>query len=158
MPKARNPSRRDPQKKFRCIRCKKQKRGCHFYIKVKRMCVQYVTMTSAKSSVGAIFRILESVHLTTIKIDSNTLFNVWQIRKGLHWRLTYKWFATDRPMKFHENLIEQLKKNDVKMEDYEITWKLGFAKTDGLTLREQFKYTIFLKLTKSKNIFIVYDY
>ena len=62
-------------------------------------------------------------------------------RKGINTRLVYKWFATYRPMKFYEHLIDQLKKNNVKMEDYEITWKLGFVKTDGLTLREQFKYT-----------------
>lgn len=147
MPRARNPSRRDHQKKFRCILCKLRKSGCHFYIKVKQdLCVQCYNNRRKKYRGYKLSDIRECTfnnYKNTFKYVIQRLVN----KKGLHWRLTYKWFATNRPMKFHEHLIEELKKNDVKMEDYEITWKLGFVKPDGLTLREQFKYTNLLVKT-----------
>ena len=147
MPRARNPSRRDPKKTFRCIQCKLRKSGSHFYIKVKRdlcvVCHNHQRKTRGGRNRSDIRECTFNNYKNRFKYVVQRLAN----RKGTNTRFTYKWFATYRPMKFYEHLIEQLKKNDVKMEDYEITWKLGFVKTDGLTLREQFKYTNLLVKT-----------
>ena len=147
MPKARNPSRRDPQKMIKCIRCERWKRGSHFYIKVKKNLCVVCHKEQRKQYRG--YNRLDIRECTFSRYKNRFKYVVQRLanRKGTNTRFTYKWFATYRPMKFYEHLIDQLKKNDVKMEDYEITWKLGFVKTDGLTLREQFKYTNLLVKT-----------
>ena len=141
MPKVPKPNRKDPQKKFKCEICKKWKRGNNFYKshyrykcvtclrelrKTQRgVCKCDITIDPTKGNYMKIFKYVIS-----------RLVN----RKGLDWRTTEKWFSCHIIQRFDKYIRDQLKEQELNMGDYKKTWTLGFTQTDGLTIREQFKY------------------
>ena len=141
MPKVRNLHRKDPQKKFKCKICKKWKRGTRFY--KSHTTLHCVTCLSEKRKTqGGNNRCdvtdnpTRGSFMYMFKYVLSRLVN----RKGLDWRTTEKWFSCHIIQRFDKYIRDQLKEQELNMGDYKKTWTLGFTQTDGLTIREQFKY------------------
>ena len=139
MPKVRKPNRKDPQKKFKCEICSKWKRGTRFYKSHSHYKCD-VCLRKLRKTQGGNIRCDITVNPTKgtfmymFKYVISRLVN----RKGLDWRTTEKWFSCHIISRFDKYIRDQLK--ELNMGDYKKTWKLGFIQTDGLTLRDQFKY------------------
>ena len=141
MARHRNHNRKNPNKTFRCKICNKKQSGKQFYKSHKTInCVTCLRKKRRKQGGN---------HLSDITINSTKGDFMYKFKcvilqlannKGLHWRTLEKWFSCHLILRFNKYIQDQLKEQKLQMGDYRKTWKLGFKQTEGLTLREQFKY------------------
>lgn len=141
MCKVRNPNKKDPQKKFKCKICKTWKRGNYFYKSHKTSnCV--TCLRNLRKTQGGNLRCDITINPTKGIFMKMFKYVINQLvyRKGLDWRTTEKWFSCHIISRFEKYIRDQLKEQKLQMGDYKKTWDLGFKQTEGLTLRDQFKY------------------
>lgn len=141
MPKVRNPNRKDPNKMLRCKICKEWRSGRQFYKSHTTLnCVTCLSEKRKKQRGNQTCDVEVKPTRGNFMYIFNYVIKRLTIRKGLHWRTTNKWFSTHNVQGFDNYIRDQLKEQKLNIGDYKKTWKLGFIQTDGLTLRDQFKY------------------
>jgi len=139
MPKSRNPHRRNPQEKFKCEICNKWKRGTRFYKSHSHykcdVCLRELRITQ-----GGIIKCDITINPTKGMFMYMFKYVIKRQFYDMDWRTTVKWFSCHIIQRFDKYIRNQLKEQKLNIGDYQKTWKLGFTQTEGLTLREQFKY------------------
>lgn len=141
MPRTSNPNRKTPYKNFKCKICNIYQSGKQFYKSHTTLnCV--TCLRKKRRTQGGHLR--EDITINPTKGNFMYMFKyvIKRIvnKKGLDWRTTEKWFSCHLVIRFIKYITDQINEQKLHMGDYQKTWELGFKKTEGLEIRDQFNF------------------